>query len=212
MRCVATVERMTGDGDRARLDPRVLRTRRLLQDALLTLARTKAFAEITVADVTDRATVNRSTFYQHYPDTDTLLADALDMQASQFGVDLANIVPNAPADQPPEVMVRYALLLAENLDLYRDALGPHGSAVAVARLHVRFRELILEAMTQIGGTPAVADIPPQILAAAMAGSVIGVFGAWIQLDPLPPADDAARWAWSTVTGRTSKSPVDDQHG
>ena len=50
-------------------------------------------------------------------------------------------------------MVRYALLIAENLDLYRDALGPHGSAVAVARLHVRFRELILEAMAQIGGTP-----------------------------------------------------------
>src|SRR4051812_29698071 len=135
---------MTGGADRARMDPRVLRTRRLLQDALLALARQKAFSEITVADVTDRATVNRSTFYQHYPDTDTLLADALDMQASQFGVDLASIVPDAPADQPPEVMVRYAQLLAEHVDLYRDALGPHGSAVAAARLHVRFRELILE--------------------------------------------------------------------
>jgi AcrR family transcriptional regulator len=190
------------------MDPRVLRTRRLLQDALLALARQKAFSEITVADVTDRATVNRSTFYQHYPDTDTLLADALDMQASQFGVDLASIVPDAPADQPPEVMVRYAQLLAEHVDLYRDALGPHGSAVAAARLHVRFRELILEAMAQIGGTPTVADTPPQIVAAAMAGSVIGAFSAWIQLEPLPPPEDAARWAWSTVTGRTTAAPVE----
>jgi AcrR family transcriptional regulator len=199
---------MTGEGGRARLDPRVLRTRRLLQDALLALAQEKAFAEITVADVTDRATVNRSTFYQHYPDTDTLLADALDMQATQFGVDLATIVPDAPADEPPEVMVRYALLISEHVDLYRDALGPHGSAVAVARLHVRFRELILEAMQQIGGTPTDAQVPPQIIAAAMAGAVIGVFSAWIQLDPLPPPQDAARWAWSTVTGRTTTNPVD----
>ncbi|WP_426594083.1 TetR/AcrR family transcriptional regulator [Cellulomonas sp. McL0617] len=202
---------MTGDDDRTRVDPRVLRTRRLLQDALLGLAREKALTEITVADVTDRATVNRSTFYQHYPDTDTLLADALDMQASQFGVDLATIVPDAPADQPPAVMVRYAQLIAENIDLYRDALGPHGSAVAVARLHSRFRELILEAMATIGGTPTVSDIPPQIIAAALAGSVIGVFSAWIQLDPLPPAQDAARWAWSTVTGRTTRDPVDHRH-
>ena len=118
---------MMGDEDRARVDPRVLRTRRLLQDALLGLAREKAFTEITVADVTDRATVNRSTFYQHYPDTDTLLADALDAQASQFGVDLATIVPDAPVDQPPQVMVRYAQLIAENADLYRETLGPHGS-------------------------------------------------------------------------------------
>ena len=38
--------------------------------------------------------------------------------------------------------------------------------------------------------------------------VIGVFSAWIQLDPLPPPQDAARWAWSTVTGRTTTNPVD----
>ncbi|WP_051639913.1 TetR/AcrR family transcriptional regulator [Cellulomonas sp. URHE0023] len=202
---------MTGEGDRARMDPRVLRTRRLLQEALLTLARQKPFSEITVADVTDRATVNRSTFYQHYPDTDTLLADALDMQASQFGVDLAGILPDAPADQPPDVMVRYAVLMSENLPLYRDALGPHGSAVAVARLHARFRQLILDAIAKIGGTPAVTDIPPELHAAAMAGSIIGVLGAWIQLDPLPPAQDAARWAWSTVTGRTLSAPVDHRH-
>ncbi len=205
---VPTVSPMTGNDDRARVDPRVLRTRRLLQDALLTLAREKTLADITVADVADRATVNRSTFYQHYPDTDTLLADALDLQASQFGVDLATIVPDAPVDEPPDVMVRYAQLIAENVELYRDALGPHGSAVAVARLHVRFRELILEAMATIGGTPVEAQMPPQIIAAAMAGSVIGVFSAWIQLDPLPSPEVAARWAWSTVSGQTTTTPAD----
>ena len=45
----------------------------------------------------------------------------------------------------------------------------------------------------------------------MAGSVIGVFSAWIQLDPLPSPEAAARWAWSTVTGRTTTDPPDHRH-
>ena len=199
---------MTGIEDRARVDPRVLRTRRLLQDALLSLAHERKLSEITVADVADRATVNRSTFYQHYPDTDTLLADALDAQAAQFGVDLPTIVPDAPADQPPEIMVRYAQLLAQNAELYREALGPRGSSVASTRLHGRFLELILEAMQTIGATPADTEIPPRIFASGMAGSMLGVFGAWVQLDPLPPAHDAARWAWSMLTGHATATASD----
>lgn len=49
-------------------DPRVIRTRRLLQDALTSLIREKAFDSITVKDITERATVNRATFYAHFTD------------------------------------------------------------------------------------------------------------------------------------------------
>ncbi len=189
----------------------MLRTRRLLQDALLALARERAFTEITVADVTDRATVNRSTFYQHYPDTDTLLADALDMQATQYGMESDPVTPDAPADQPPPALVRYAGLLAKNAELYRDALGTHGSMVAVSRLHERFRGLALESMRAQGTVPTQADIPLDVFAAGVSGMVMAVFGAWLEMDPLPPPEDAARWAWSQVTGRTMPVPVDHTH-
>ncbi len=49
-------------------DPRIRRTRQLLQDALSRLLRAKAFDEITVQDITEAATVNRATFYDHYAD------------------------------------------------------------------------------------------------------------------------------------------------
>jgi AcrR family transcriptional regulator len=54
-------------------DPRIRRTRKLLQGALGTLLLTKSFDEISVQDITDVATVNRATFYDHYTDKFALL-------------------------------------------------------------------------------------------------------------------------------------------
>jgi len=49
-------------------DPRVVRTRRLLQDAFASLIQEKDFESITVRDIAERATVNRATFYAHFVD------------------------------------------------------------------------------------------------------------------------------------------------
>ncbi len=54
-------------------DPRVRRTRKLLQQALTDLLAEKSFHSINVQDVVDRATVNRATFYAHFPDKYALL-------------------------------------------------------------------------------------------------------------------------------------------
>jgi AcrR family transcriptional regulator len=54
-------------------DPRIRRTRQLLQGALHTLMQTKGFDEISVQDIADAATVNRATFYDHYTDKFSLL-------------------------------------------------------------------------------------------------------------------------------------------
>jgi AcrR family transcriptional regulator len=54
-------------------DPRIRRTRKLLQGALGTLMQSKSFDEISVQDITEAATVNRATFYDHYTDKYALL-------------------------------------------------------------------------------------------------------------------------------------------
>src|SRR6202167_1883316 len=54
-------------------DPRIRRTRKLLQGALGSLMQTKSFDEISVQDITEAATVNRATFYDHYTDKFALL-------------------------------------------------------------------------------------------------------------------------------------------
>src|ERR1700733_10701677 len=54
-------------------DPRILRSRRMLMDSLAKLLIKKAFEDISIQDIADEATLNRATFYLHYPDKNALL-------------------------------------------------------------------------------------------------------------------------------------------
>lgn len=55
------------------LDPRVKRTRKLILDSFGTLLAEKNFESISVQDVTDKAQINRATFYSHFQDKYALL-------------------------------------------------------------------------------------------------------------------------------------------
>lgn len=65
------------EGRETRIDPRVKRTRKLLTNAFEQLLAEKDFQSITVNDITDRAEVNRATFYLHFDDKYALLSYSL---------------------------------------------------------------------------------------------------------------------------------------
>src|SRR5881296_1080141 len=81
------------------LDRRVQRTRKLLQDALVSQMIEKGYEATTVQDIIDRANVGRATFYAHFADKETLLASRIEdlraflierqRQASGLGFSLA---------------------------------------------------------------------------------------------------------------------------
>ncbi len=54
-------------------DPRILRSRRMLMEALARLLARKELADISVQEIADEATLNRATFYLHYTDKNALL-------------------------------------------------------------------------------------------------------------------------------------------
>ena len=49
-------------------DPRIVRSRRMLMEALVKLLNQKEFDHISVQEIADEATLNRATFYLHYLD------------------------------------------------------------------------------------------------------------------------------------------------
>ncbi len=59
-----------------KIDPRIKRTRQSLMKAFAELLAEKSFESITVQEITDRATVNRATFYAHFEDKYVLLDQA----------------------------------------------------------------------------------------------------------------------------------------
>jgi len=60
-----------------KLDPRVKRTRAMILSAFESLLAEKGFESISVQDVTDRAGINRATFYAHFDDKYALLDHAI---------------------------------------------------------------------------------------------------------------------------------------
>jgi len=55
------------------IDPRILRSRTMLMEGLARLLNRKDFDDISIQEIADEATLNRATFYLHYPDKNSLL-------------------------------------------------------------------------------------------------------------------------------------------
>lgn len=61
----------------SKIDPRILRTRKLIMDSFIELSGKKEFKDITIKDITTEAMVNRATFYYHFEDKYDLLEKVL---------------------------------------------------------------------------------------------------------------------------------------
>jgi len=179
------------------MDVRVERTRRALQEALFELARERPLDELTIADIAARAGVNRSTFYQHYSDKETLLADALDATAEATGAALPELVE--PLFEPPQALFAFLEHIEANAGLYRRVLGSPGSAVVTARLRRRIELIAGDAVVR-SGTRVFEGLPLDVVAAGIAGSALGVIEAWLARDSRPPAATAADWVWRVLIG------------
>lgn len=59
---------MTDGREPMQTDPRIIRTRKSVVDALLALMSEREIEKITVKDITQKADVNRATFYHHFKD------------------------------------------------------------------------------------------------------------------------------------------------
>ena len=55
-----------------------VRSRRMIREAFMELLDEKEFGKITVTDITNRADLNRSTFYAHYPDVQGVVEEIQD--------------------------------------------------------------------------------------------------------------------------------------
>src|SRR5687768_14229800 len=118
-------------------DLRVRRTRKLLQKALLEAASEKGFAHVTVSDITERAMVNRATFYRHYEDKYDLLTKYMEELSGLIEEDdredyLGNETMQHP-DTPPPGMVKVLRHIQANADFYRVMLGRQGDPAYCAQ-------------------------------------------------------------------------------
>src|SRR2546426_11063332 len=89
-------------------DLRVRRTHKLLWDALMVELSERAFEEITVKDICERAMVHRTTFYKHYEDKYALLEQGMrQMYNALVAAEEEHVLPSAfSVEHPPPYFVR----------------------------------------------------------------------------------------------------------
>jgi AcrR family transcriptional regulator len=158
-------------------DPRVKRTRKLLQQALKDLLQTKNFATITIVDITEQATVNRATFYAHFPDKFALLDSML---REQFQETIASRFPATRKWETANlrILIRCSF---EFLDEVQRLYKPFDSQIELLVgkiLQPEIAFILLDWLKQVPGLKSPMQVRLKTIVSAMSWVVFGTVIDW----------------------------------
>jgi AcrR family transcriptional regulator len=170
------------------IDLRVRRTRKLLWEALLAEMSERAFEDITVTDICERAMVHRTTFYKHYEDKYALLEQGMRQMYDEL-VDKAQHAPPSAfsLDDPPPYFIRLFEHVAERQQFYRLMLCGEG----VPRFQRLIKNYVADVVeTRAAITPAAhqpAWAPLAMHVQFFSGAVLSLLAWWLENEmPLTP--------------------------
>jgi AcrR family transcriptional regulator len=176
-------------------DPRVRRTRQLLQQALADLLHLREFDKLSVQEITDAAGLNRATFYAHYPDKFALLEC---MVASRFhalldrrGVVFDGTCTNALTGIVLGVCDFLAQTLSQLANTPCGATGqmpPHMESAIVAVV----RGMLLDGIrNHPPATPTSPAASPELLASTASWAIYGAAKEWSRTPNRAPSEEIA---------------------
>jgi AcrR family transcriptional regulator len=186
--------------EKQKADRRVLRTRDRLGDALVELVQEKAFDAITVQDVLDRAGVARSTFYNHYRDTDDLFLSDVDEFLEKMAM---RLVRGGEASERVAPVREFFAHVASSRALW-DALAAAGRMpdfMELARGH--FARAIEQRLAQMPQPAGSAAAERSALAHAHAGALLSLLTWWMQRGAQQPAVEMDELFHRAVWGRAA---------
>ncbi len=182
------------------MDRRVRRTRAMLGQALKELLLEKDYDAITVQEITDRADLNRATFYLHYGRKEELLTEMLE---SQFDELVARIEAETTGqyfwESPLSAQIVYEHIAAR-APLYKVLFGERGQGFVINRLlkyMARYDEAQLRQIMPEGA-------PVALVAYHFAGALFATAVWWLENDmPYSPAYMAENLQRLCVSGVVS---------
>jgi AcrR family transcriptional regulator len=167
------------------IDPRVRRTRQLLQSALDKIMKEKDFDSISVQEIAAAATVNRVTFYDHYPDKFALLECLV---ASRFQGLLAKRsvkFDGTCASALTGIVLGVCDYLAgpAGIDTDRQRLmEPHLESAMIAVV----RRMIVDGLKQ---HPSERSVPVEMTATALSWAIYGAAQEWVRTPNRAPSEE-----------------------
>ncbi len=172
-------------------DPRVKRTRKLLQEALVSLMAEKNFQSISVQDIAERATLNRATFYAHFEDKYALM-DYLVRET--FREEVEKRVGNSStfsANKLPLLVVT----VCDFMGNFHGHCAPSASNLNPP-IEAKVQEELYVYLLNWLHHDQWADMPPDAVASIMSWAIFGAGMQWSRSDRAIQAKD---WARQVVT-------------
>jgi len=172
-----------------KIDPRVKRTRALLHNSFLELLDEQSFKSITVQSITNRAEVNRATFYAHFSDKFTLLKDSIRLE---FRKELDKHVLSAcdySSDNLVALIITVCQFIAQT-SKHCKSTDSQFEVIIEAEVKQQVQELLEFWLKQTGS-----DIDPGIASTAASWSIYGLALRWSHDNksvPNPSADQFAK--------------------
>jgi AcrR family transcriptional regulator len=177
-------------------DRRVQRTRRLLREALFSLAQEKGYDALTVEDITTRAELGRATFYLHYHDKEALLLESIEVVANDLIAQIDQVSPVLPGREiegGPNAVIREVFQYAsEKAGLFRAILRGEVSSRATSRIHQIIRDTsmsLLRSRLALLGPDYVPPVPLEVFSNYLAGALLSFLTWWLNADqPYSPEE------------------------
>jgi AcrR family transcriptional regulator len=189
--------------DTKRLDPRIERTRKLLSETLINLLTEKQYAEITVQDVTERARLSRTTFYQHYKDVDDLLMNSLEQVYNSLatGWDMPSLEELRTKGYSETCFDPADFLhAAKYKDFYLAMFGEKGSPAFQRWLYGYYRNIMRLFFGSLLPDGHHTDVPMEIIIESTANIQLGLLRWWLENDMPYSAHQMARMAYAMSLG------------
>ncbi len=159
-------------------DLRVRRTRKWLQEALLSLMLEKPFTRISIAEITDQAQVSRPTFYLHYRNKEEVLEDYLDSMYKNFMDDMQ---PYLDSIIQGKLAVKFFEQIADQAVFLRSLIDSEVSNLVMNKLYKYCYDVIKQSLDQ-APYPSMEGIIWDYVIASIAGSVYAMSIRWLQMD------------------------------
>jgi AcrR family transcriptional regulator len=175
------------------VDPRIRRTRLLLQQALENLLKKKNFDDISVQEIADAATVNRVTFYDHYTDKFALLEcvvatrfqELLRQRDIKFDCSSALLA----------IVLGVCDFLAgvpRHCSEHPGQMEPHLESAVIAVV----RRMLLDGLQR---HPSALSAPPELIATTVTWAIYGAAQEWLRTPSRPPSDEVSKTIVSLVS-------------
>lgn len=173
-----------------KVDRRVQRTRKLLQDALLSLIRERGFEALSVQEIIDRADVGRATFYAHFDNKEDLLLSGLEGLRATLKVLQRQAQTGGAAE---ERFFGFSQELFTHTDQHRDVFRAMAGERSVGLIQQVFHRMLVELVrdelkaTVPREAPAATSAEPVVQ--FVAGGLFGMLMWWLEGRSRPKADE-----------------------